>query len=212
MNKYCIIIYGNINNFSFELLLKKYRTFLPSYLLTKILQINNINNKMLSMLGIHLFMEGSIFLGKKKSILSKITLSKYGKPYLYDNSLYFNISHSEDTVACIISETNIVGIDIEYQRTINYNSLNIYTTKEEKRMQLAINPIHCFYRIWTLKEAITKCLGYGLYMNFKDVETTNNPIFINKKKLYTNSFMLNDNIRCSYATTNCNQKLVIINY
>lgn len=212
MNKYCIIIYGNINNFSFDLLFKKYKTFLPSYLLTKISQNKNNNNKMLSMLGIHLFMKGSSYLGKKINILSKITLSEYGKPHFSDNSLYFNISHSEDTVACIISETNSVGIDIEYQKTINYKSLNIYTVKEEKIVQQATNPIHCFYRIWTLKEAITKCLGYGLYMNFKDVDTTNNPILINKKKIYTNSFMLNDNIQCSYATTNRNQKFIIINY
>lgn len=74
---------------------------------------------------------------------------------------FFNLSHSQNTIACCISNTIQAGIDIEYQKP-RKNLLaivNNYFTKYEFQ-QLSSLEHHAqeiaFYRLWTLKESYLK--------------------------------------------------------
>lgn len=90
--------------------------------------------------------------------------NEYGKPFLKDIPLYFNISHAGEWVACALGSEEI-GIDIEQVKEIDmdiakrffctceYESL--MKKDEEKRLEF-------FYIIWTLKESYIKWLGTGL--------------------------------------------------
>lgn len=51
----------------------------------------------------------------------KIMYTKNGKPYL-NNGIYLSISHDNDIVVVALSNVP-VGIDIQYYRKLNYNSL-----------------------------------------------------------------------------------------
>ena len=93
---------------------------------------------------------------RKRSIVGEILLSKlltknnlsydnleyyindYGKPYLKNNNLFFNISHSFDYVIAIVSEKEI-GIDIEKLRKTSLNTIHQFATKKEQDYILSSN-------------------------------------------------------------------------
>jgi 4'-phosphopantetheinyl transferase len=95
----------------------------------------------------------------------KIRRGEYGKPFLQNNIIHFNISHSEEWVICAISDSPI-GIDIEKIVPINTEIgkrffskkeyLELFKKKDEKEK------LEYFYRIWTLKESFIKAEGLGL--------------------------------------------------
>jgi 4'-phosphopantetheinyl transferase len=90
-------------------------------------------------------------------------INKYGKPYLKNNNIFFNISHSFNYVITIISE-NEIGIDIEKIRLTPINTINQFATEKEKEYILSTkdNIEERIFKIYTLKEAYFKMLGTNL--------------------------------------------------
>ena len=114
---------------------------------------------------------------KKYYNLSYEDLSFYynenGKAFIKNKEIYFNISHSHDYVCTVISN-NVCGIDIEKLRSINLNTLNYFTNKEEKEYILSNNEemIKRYFEIYTLKEAYLKMRGKNI-SNINDVVDKN---------------------------------------
>ncbi|UOE58255.1 4'-phosphopantetheinyl transferase superfamily protein [Priestia filamentosa] len=102
---------------------------------------------------------------KIKSNDIQFTYNKYGKPFLRDIEISYNISHSYDWLVCVIDKSS-VGIDIEKIRPLNLNIAKRFFSNEEfceiisrdKVMQLDY-----FFELWTLKESFLKFLGTGMY-------------------------------------------------
>jgi phosphopantetheinyl transferase (holo-ACP synthase) len=125
----------------------------------------------------------------------EFSYTKNGKPYI-TNEKYFNISHTEKMVMCILSQKNI-GIDIEKKIIFNdkiaryiasdneYNSLNNSYHKDEE-----------FTLLWTKKESYLKCCDLNLSCNMKDFDKK-----YNNYKFY--QFILSTDIYCSI----CQQKI-----
>lgn len=104
-----------------------------------------------------------------KEILFKT--NPFGKPGIIDvqniNEVKFNISHSGDYCLIAITRYNEIGVDIEKIRDIkeymklaerffsSYENSIIKDIEEAKKL-------HCFYTIWTQKEALIKASGEGL--------------------------------------------------
>lgn len=96
-----------------------------------------------------------------------------GQPYLTGCDLYVSISHSDQMVACAISQ-DPVGIDIERIRPINLNICHHFCVPEELEYLLQgtqdIAWQHCcddeilrrLFEIWTAKEAYYKKIGTGI--------------------------------------------------
>lgn len=121
------------------------------------------------------------YLTKKRSIIGEIILeklcsnlnlnyydlnfyiNKYGKPYLKNQNLFYNISHSFDYVITIISYKEI-GVDIEKIRKVPLNIINQIATENEKKYILSTNKNieERIFKIFTLKEAYFKMLGQDL--------------------------------------------------
>ncbi|MDO4376317.1 MAG: 4'-phosphopantetheinyl transferase superfamily protein [bacterium] len=102
---------------------------------------------------------------EENNINSNIIYNEYGKPYLENNEIYFNLSNSKDYSVCIISDKE-VGIDIEY---ITYRTRivdSIFNKKEKTNIPLE------FTKTWVLKEAFVKKIGMGLTYGLKNVDTT----------------------------------------
>ena len=115
-------------------------------------------------------------------------INEYGKPYINNKRLFFNISHSYDYVITIISDKEI-GIDIEKIRKTNLNTIDIFATQKEKEYILSSeNDIYKrLFQIYTLKEAYFKMLGKDL-SRIKEVEfiidnNNNNNITCSDKKI-----------------------------
>lgn len=91
----------------------------------------------------------------------------FGKPYLKQEKLEFNLSHSGEIGLCAFSRNSKIGVDVERTRNdINLVELatkffsklevkDLLETKREKQLD-------AFYRCWTRKEAFIKAHGKGL--------------------------------------------------
>ena len=95
--------------------------------------------------------------------------NKFGKPFILNSDLSFNISHTDNYIFLAITAQKALGIDIE-KITPAVRLLDIahqHFTPEEKAI-LNSTPDNLqtkmFYLIWTLKEAYTKACGQGLSM------------------------------------------------
>lgn len=108
--------------------------------------------------------------------------TKSGKPYILRPDqvpgedavppVHISISHSKNYTMVVLSDT-VVGCDIEFANASNANCLALarrFYNAEEAREVEADKSV--FYKLWTLKEAYTKCtqvpLPTVLKMSMKD--------------------------------------------
>ncbi|MFB7304416.1 4'-phosphopantetheinyl transferase family protein [Heyndrickxia sporothermodurans] len=93
--------------------------------------------------------------------------NEFGKPYLLNSSeFYFNISHSEDWVICVVSKKEI-GVDIEKIKPIDLGIAKRFFSKNEYENLLSMPDnmkVNRFFDLWTLKESYIKYKGTGLSM------------------------------------------------
>jgi len=76
---------------------------------------------------------------------------------------HVSIAHSRDMVAAAASVVGPIGIDIEYRNpTRDLDRLAEAAYGAEERRVVAAYGIAAFYRIWTVREAISKATGDGM--------------------------------------------------
>lgn len=109
--------------------------------------------------------EGVIYKGEQ------VIRNLWGKPYLKNQpDIYYNISHSENCAACIISDICDVGIDVEKIRSFNmYAAQKTCSPEELMRIRSTQDANREFFRYWTLKESYIKAIGRGLSYPMKKV-------------------------------------------
>ena len=142
---------------------------------------------------------------------NEITIENYekGKPYVKDNLVHFNISHSGDWVLAAFSD-NEVGIDVEHIHNVNYdiasrffspkecNDLFGITNEEERKSY--------FFDLWTIKESYLKAIGTGLTKplnTFTISFNENNISLIDDENPFQNVFFKQYFINNEYKITVC---------
>lgn len=100
----------------------------------------------------------------------KTTIQKEegGKPYaVYQNRrLHVSFSHSNEIVMCAVSLSLDMGVDTEpIHRKIRPELLKRILNEREFESLSGDDPL----RLWTVKEAVVKCLGTGLRTNLRDI-------------------------------------------
>ncbi|PHI39360.1 4'-phosphopantetheinyl transferase [Actinobacillus succinogenes] len=106
--------------------------------------------------------------GIDTGLLSHIYYTASGRPEFPSNRIDFNISHSGDWVAVILSVSSAkpaVGIDIEIAKTErNFTALLAHFAPQTEQRWLAkqSNIVAGFYRCWCLREAVLKSQGVGI--------------------------------------------------
>lgn len=87
----------------------------------------------------------------------------HGKPYLLDdkdNIINFNISHHSNLVILYYNKNKEVGVDILNRNEVKLFSYNCPVFSDEENE--FVTDLEKFCKIWTAKEAYSKCLGIGL--------------------------------------------------
>lgn len=124
------------------------------------------------------FLSGRVLVRLLLSRLNKediiISSDKHNKPTAQNTQnselkiSCFNISHHEKVLLIAIATTP-VGIDVEKIRAFDGQSMinDIYTSKEITFLQNDPVSNERFFRLWTRKEAILKCIGIGLIDDLK---------------------------------------------
>lgn len=101
--------------------------------------------------------------------------NEFGKPYIKDLNVEFNISHSGNMVVCV-ADNSPVGIDIEKVREIKLNTIKKILNEDELQYVFDNNPVNKdnekmlspdisrrFFEIWTKKEAFVKKQGRSIF-------------------------------------------------
>ncbi|MBM7586119.1 4'-phosphopantetheinyl transferase [Bacillus pakistanensis] len=107
--------------------------------------------------------------------LLKLGKNHYGKPFLEEfEGIHFNLSHSEDLIMVILSDTSPVGVDVEFARKDYLDVMDeVFSLEERKHIQSLSNEeekILSFFKLWTKKEAIMKADGRGFSYPLKSLE------------------------------------------
>jgi len=95
----------------------------------------------------------------------RFTASELGKPALLDDAVHFSLSHSAGWVALAIYREAAVGVDVEGGCDAR-TSLPLWPAIAHPE-EFAPNDMAAFLVSWTLKEAISKCSGEGLTLDFR---------------------------------------------
>ena len=122
----------------------------------------------------------------------KINTDKYGKPYVDNLDIEFNISHSENLVVCVICEQPI-GIDIQKIEDINPKVALKYFSDDEFKYVFGCNKqdfptpylpdksaLMRYFEVWTRREAMAKCSGLGLFKHNFNIEYNLTTIFLDE--------------------------------
>ena len=104
---------------------------------------------------------------KKYHIEYDIFYNENRKPYIKNNPIYFNISHSGEYIVIVVSDKEI-GVDIQ-EVTLKDNVVDRVCTESEKKQP--ITPEY-FTKLWVKKESYVKKLGIGLNFGLQNVDTT----------------------------------------
>lgn len=159
-----------------EDLFDSYVAQLPVLSQKKILLYKHWQDAERSLAGNILLKNGLEILGIKGYSLSALKRTKFNKPYFNDN-IHFNISHSGLYTICAISETNIVGIDVEQVNEIPLTDFDDFFYQEEWQNVLTDDDrLKAFYTLWTKKEAFLKVIGSGLNVPLNQVVIQHNTI------------------------------------
>ena len=93
-------------------------------------------------------------------------LGPFGKPYLADEALRFNLSHSDNQALVAVAKRSEVGVDIERRRS-NFSpeelAAQVFSPQEQSAFR-ALPPQKqhkAFLDLWTAKEAYIKARGLG---------------------------------------------------
>lgn len=124
-------------------------------------------------------------LDKKQHIISRYFKRKYVPDCYSDQNdkplsknIFFNISHSGDIVVIALCESSDIGVDIEYKSDAEGTSVRNYICSPDELE--FIKDDEDFYKVWTSKESLLKCVGSGLVNELKKV----NALPIDGKKEY----------------------------
>lgn len=151
----------------------------------KVDKIKHPKEKMLS-LGARLLLNYAL---KQENINSySIIYGEHGKPYLKDNPVYFNISHSESVVILSVSDSEI-GCDIEYiGPNVNNIASKYFTDEENEYIDSSSDKVKAFFEIWTLKESFMKATGFGLSAGISSFSVSVSDDNISVSSVYGNDF------------------------
>lgn len=109
----------------------------------------------------------------------------HGKPELYppvgEPRLRFNLTHTHGLVACALVAGYDIGIDaerMESSRPLLELAEHNFADVEIAQLRAGDGAarVACFYRFWTLKEAIIKAIGEGLSLPLKRFAFTLEPL------------------------------------
>lgn len=135
------------------------------------------------------WLAGRALLSRVLSPLPEIIYGEQGKPaFTADTPLWFNLSHSGDDIALLLSDEGDVGCDIEVIRPRNNwrmlaNTLFSPGELAEVETERPEQQLAAFWRIWTCKEAIIKQRGGSAWQIISTDSTLNSALSISHCQL-----------------------------
>lgn len=110
----------------------------------------------------------------------KFSLNEYGKPFLTEHNIQFNLSHSGDFALIAVTGGQKVGVDIEFVREdIELENIATRYFSPREVSELTALPLEQrtfgFFHCWTRKEAYIKAQGLGLSLPLENFDVSLSP-------------------------------------
>jgi 4'-phosphopantetheinyl transferase len=90
---------------------------------------------------------------------------RFGKPYLPDERLTFNLSDTKDAVVLAVALDLDLGVDVEtVDRRVDHTAVgaHYFTPEEQEHIARSDDAKRTFLELWTRKEAVLKASGVGI--------------------------------------------------
>ena len=158
---YCIRVETpNVSVSRLEAQIRAFADELPDAKRGRVLQIRPRQSRLNSALGWQLLKFALHECGYSDFTLSQLLFDADRKPRWPRQDCDFNLSHSGSLVACALTKTGRVGVDIEVIRPVQAAALlrRILSPREDTPAQ---TDDQTFFRLWTQKEAVIKAEGNG---------------------------------------------------
>ena len=132
---------------------------------------------------------------------SMIVKNEYGKPYA-DNGRFFNISHSGSCVLFALSDCE-TGCDIERFHYVDAvkSGMIVFTDDEMSFILSSQDRLGSFFKLWTKKESLLKCLGEGFHRSARSVDVLSDAVEDGGRRFYFKSWTFAD-----YTISACSEK------
>lgn len=165
---------------------------MPEDIQERIRRYRKGENKYQLMIGRLLLQHGMNVLGFKKFLLKDLYYDEFNCP-LWRDEINFNISHSGNVVACAFSKDQKIGLDVERIRVIDLADFDyILNEVDHQSIQQAVDKSQAFFKIWTIKEAITKAIGKGLAIDVQQIYIFDKYAIFEKQKWYYHAIQLGE--------------------
>ncbi|MBT9393138.1 4'-phosphopantetheinyl transferase superfamily protein [Hymenobacter sp. NST-14] len=105
-------------------------------------------------------------------LLEHVQRTPDNRPYLPGSEIDFNLAHSGGYVACALSTTCRVGLDMEYRAPKSIRAFRPHFRSAEWAAIMAprTDTLQQFYNLWTQKEAVAKADGRGLNIPLREIQ------------------------------------------
>ncbi len=140
---------------------------------------------------------------KKRCVLGGLLMSDFlgdtriyenenGKP-IAENGICFNLSHSGEYVLFAVGKEQI-GCDIEILKTVPFEKMGkiVFCDNEMNKIKNSPDKSGEFFKLWTKKEALLKCMGEGFHRPAKSVDVSGDYFEENGKKYCFKTFVFSD--------------------
>lgn len=149
---------SQLNERAFRTLL----SYLPETDQERISRYRRWQDKQSHLIGRLLLLCGLVERGLPASSLEAVKTTGYGKPFIAGD-IEFNISHSETCVACAVTDSGRIGVDVEAVGKTDISFYKEYMNDAEwDEIQQSTYKQEAFFDFWTKKEAVIKADGRGL--------------------------------------------------
>lgn len=203
------IYYSVIDFENHEVLLENYLHSFSENFKNRICKYRRWQDAQLSLLGRMLLRYGLKEFGKDYYDI-QLSYNEYRKPYLEDESVEFNISHSGNIVVCAIHDHCEIGIDIEMISDIEVKDFKAQMTQKEwEHICNSKDKQNAFMNFWTQKEAVIKANGMGLSLPLDSFEVSENRTQIEKDTYHTQEIAIDPNYKCHIAFKNIHNEVVL---
>jgi 4'-phosphopantetheinyl transferase len=139
--------------------------------------------------------------------LPDLSFNAFGRPYLEEYPIDFNISHSGDLIVCSFTQNGRTGVDVEKIEPVGFSDFtSVFNADEINRIVTSDCPILDFYQMWTTKEAIMKAEGSGFSLNPLAIHIdTDGECILNQQKWHVTNRVLEPGYQLSVAS-DCMEK------
>lgn len=202
MEKNCFVAFTSLQGDPCVDLFDRYLSTLPLMLQRRMNKYTRPKDRYLSLAGKFLLSHALAVHGfDETAAFANFRYTDKGRPYIDGADLDFNISHSGDLVVCAFSTEVKVGIDLQKKMAMTKAQANLYfnlidgaNCPEDLRADYVID-------VWTRKEAVSKLVGDGLSIAFKQVLVHEDIYRTGDQSIYLSRVPVQEAYSCTLASS-----------